>query len=333
MGKRLVDNISSSYIGAANLLRPKRARKRIVAYVESYDDILFWRTLLNEFETDEYYFQVMLPSNDSLQKGKKAALMNRLGPSLGANMIACVDADYDFLLQGTTQTSQQIIGSKYVFHTYAYAIENLQCYAESLQQACVTATLNDRPLVNTAAFMHLYSRTIHPLFLWSVWFYRRGWLSKFSITDFNSVVRLGQVSLRRPELALEELSRRVRHKVNWLENRYSRHRREVEALGEELQQLGITPDDTYLYVQGHHLFDNVVMKLLTPICNQLRRERENEIKQLALHHTQMQTELTCYRHSQTAVEFILRKSAAYHEAPPYQRIREDIQKFLEDFRP
>ena len=45
-------------------------------------------------------------------------------------MIACVDSDYDYLLQGATHTSRYIINNKYVFHTYAYAIENYQCYSE-----------------------------------------------------------------------------------------------------------------------------------------------------------------------------------------------------------
>ena len=34
-------------------------------------------------------------------------------------MIACVDSDYDYLLQGATHTSRYIINNKYVFHTYA----------------------------------------------------------------------------------------------------------------------------------------------------------------------------------------------------------------------
>ena len=46
MGKRLTENLSSLYIGAANSLKPKRARRKIVAYVESDDDISFWRSIL-----------------------------------------------------------------------------------------------------------------------------------------------------------------------------------------------------------------------------------------------------------------------------------------------
>ena len=76
MATSLRDNLTSSYFNAAHKLYPKKARRRIIAYVESYDDIAFWRTLLEEFEDDEHYFQVMLPSATSLAKGKKMVLMN-----------------------------------------------------------------------------------------------------------------------------------------------------------------------------------------------------------------------------------------------------------------
>ena len=118
MGKRLKDNISSAYIGAANQLKSLNAKRRIVAYVESYDDIYFWRTVLREFEDDKCYFQIMLPSRlQHLERGKKAVLMNLLTDKVGRDMIACVDADYDYLIQGATQTSKEILSNPYIFHT------------------------------------------------------------------------------------------------------------------------------------------------------------------------------------------------------------------------
>ena len=41
MGKRLKDNINSQWVTAANALQGKNGRRRIVAYVESYDDVFF----------------------------------------------------------------------------------------------------------------------------------------------------------------------------------------------------------------------------------------------------------------------------------------------------
>ena len=50
----LLQNLSSQYLEAANRLRPKGSRRRVVAYVESYDDVAFWRLLLDEFEVDNH---------------------------------------------------------------------------------------------------------------------------------------------------------------------------------------------------------------------------------------------------------------------------------------
>ncbi|MDO4180416.1 MAG: DUF4435 domain-containing protein [Bacteroidales bacterium] len=328
MGKRLSDNLSSLYIGAANRLKSKGARRKIIAYVESYDDISFWRTLLGGFEDETRYFEVMLPSRTTLTKGKKSVLMNDLGSRLGQNMIACVDSDYDYLLQGATQTSQYIINNPYVFHTYAYAIDNYQCYAEALHEVCVTATLNDRPIIDFVAFMRLYSQIAYPLFVWSVWFYRKHNLSEFSLLDFCSYVRIEKINVYHPEHSLENMERKVKRKLRDLERRHPKSVGEVEAMKKELSRLGVTPDDTYMFIQGHHIMDCVVMKLLTPVCNLLRREREAEIKELAAHDVQFHNELTSYQHRQSGVELVLRRHTGYKVSPLYKRLEEDVRRFL-----
>ena len=187
MATSLRDNLTSSYFNAAHKLYPKKARRRIIAYVESYDDIAFWRTLLEEFEDDEHYFQVMLPSATSLAKGKKMVLMNTLNTAeLGRSLIACVDSDYDFLLQGATNTSRKINRNRYIFQTYTYAIENYHCFAESLHEVCVQATLNDRSILDFNSYLKRYSEIVYPLFLWNVWFYRQRDTSTFPMYDFHS---------------------------------------------------------------------------------------------------------------------------------------------------
>lgn len=328
MGKRLSDNLSSRYFGAANQLRPKKSRKRIVAYVESYDDVLFWRSLLSEFEDETRFFQVMLPSSTSLAKGKKTVLMNQLGPQLGANMIACVDSDYDYLIQGATSTSRQIIESPYVMQTYVYAIENYQCYAEGLHEVCVMVTLNDNMIIDFSEFLKTYSQIAYPLFLWSVWLYKKHILNVFPMMEFCGVVKLDYVDIMRPEESLSVMQRRVDKSINWLHNKYRNMQPEVDRLGEEIKELGVTSDNTYLYIQGHHIFDNVVMKLLDPVCKVLRKQREKEIHNLAEHGQQLYNELTCYEHSQSDLVTMLKKSSGYKNSSQYQKMRQDVTDFL-----
>ena len=88
-------------------------------------------------------------------------------------MIACVDSDYDYLLQGATSTSRQLIENPYVMHTYAYAIENFRCYADSLKQVCVLCTQNDSNVIDFKEFFKMYSRICYPLLVWNILLYRK----------------------------------------------------------------------------------------------------------------------------------------------------------------
>ena len=330
MAKSLRQNLTSSYLDAANRLSSKKSRRRIVAYVESYDDVAFWRSLLSEFEDDTRYFQVMLPSSTSLSKGKKMVLMNTLNTQeLGRSLIACVDSDYDFLLQGATSTSHKINSNPYILQTYGYAIESYRCYAPSLHEVCVQATLNDRPTLDFVAFMRSYSEIVYPLFLWNVWFYRQHDTNTFPMHDLHTLTRLGDVDPKHPEQSLREVERNVTGKLNRLRRRHAQYVDEVEQLGHDLERLGLKPQTTYLYMQGHHIMDSVVMHLLAPVCTSLRREREEEIKKNALHSLQRQNELSSYENSQSNVQDALRHNESYRDLYLYQWMREDVRDMLQ----
>ena len=120
-------------------------------------------------------------------------------------MIACVDADYDFLMQGATPTSEMVCRSPYVLHTGVYAIENLQCHAETLAHVCVMATLNDLEVMDYEAFFAEFSEIIFPLLVWNVWAYRYGLYTQFSLSDFARVVELRFVNIYHPEEMLQAL--------------------------------------------------------------------------------------------------------------------------------
>lgn len=335
MARRLRDNVSSQYVGAANALRPRRKGRRVVAYVESYDDVFFWRSVLSGLESADLHFEVLLPSRTTLGRGKKSAMMNQLGTdALGESMIACVDADYDFLMQRHTPASRLMLDNPYVFHTYVYAIENYQCYAPSLHAACVMATLNDREVIDLEAFMREYSLTVWPLFVWSIWAYRYGAYKQFSIEDFAAEVSFHDVRPARPEETLAMVRRHVNRRISWLHARFPEGRKTYAPLRDELLALGLTPETTYLYMQGHTLMDGVVLPLLTPVCSLLIREREAEIKRLACHDVQRQNELSCYQHARCPIDVMLRKSTAFFAAEPFQRLKGDLERFVQaSFQP
>ena len=332
MSSKLTNNVNSQYIEAANALRGKQARRRIVAYVESYDDIYFWRTVLNRFETDKQYFEVMLPSKMNLTRGKKSVLMNFINgegrDSLGCDMIACVDADYDYLMQGATEQSRKVIDSSYVFHTYVYAIENYQCYAPSLHEVCVAVTLNDHRIFDFDEYFRLYSEACFPLFVWSVWAYRTGKHKYFSLTDFNRVCDPGGFTLQKPLASIENIRHKVRTKLHELQRLFPDNKDAWLALKAELLRLGVTPQTTYLYMQGHHLFDTVAAPIISKVCNQLRQERQTEINRSNAHNTQKRNEMSCYENSLQDVKAMLKKNTGYVRCERFMQLQSDIASFF-----
>lgn len=329
MRRRLTDNLTSDYLAAANRMKPKNARRRIVAYVESYDDVLFWRTLLSNYEDSTRFFEVMLPSRDTLERGKRSVLMSLLrGDRLGTDMIACVDADYDYLMQGATETSALVTGSPFVLHTYAYSIENMQCYAPSLHNVCVMVTLNDHAIFDFAEFMRRFSEVIYPLFVWSIWHYRNGTYTRFTITDFGHFVELAGFNIEHPEECLNSLRIKVSRKTAWLRGKNPGAKQSYLALKDDLRRLGVRPDNTYLYIQGHHLFDKIIVPIVSRVCDRLVREREQEIRRQSVHGTQMRNELSCYSHSIQDIVQMLKKNTGYVMSEQFANMRRDAERYL-----
>ena len=273
----------------------------------------------------------MLPSKINLSKGKKQVLMNLISNQVGEAMIACVDADYDYLMQGVTETSKKVISNPYVFHTYVYAIENYQCYAPSLHDVCVMATLNDHLIFDFEEYLRLFSQAIFPLFVWSIWYYRRPNYGEFSISDFCKVIETGHFTIANAYNGIANVRHKVGRKILQLQKNNPEAKETYLALKDELKKLGVTPDTTYLYIQGHHLNDNVVMPMLNKVCERLRRERETEIHNKAVHNTQMRNELSSYHHSVENLASMLKKNNGYSRSPQYQKLKGDIRRFLKRF--
>ena len=69
----LKEKVGSGIFDAKNALQSKDAVKRIFAYVESYEDIPFWRTVLHGYQTATIKFEIITPT----KKGKEQALAMR----------------------------------------------------------------------------------------------------------------------------------------------------------------------------------------------------------------------------------------------------------------
>ena len=98
----------------------------------------------------------------------------------------------------------------------------------------------------------------------------------------------------------------------------------------EILRLGVTPQTTYLYMQGHHLFDTVTAPMLTKVCNMLRQERQTEINRSKAHNTQKRNEMSCYENSLQDVKAMLKKNFGYVRCDRFKQLQSDIANFFEN---
>ena len=193
---------------------PANPDQRLVkVYVEGYEDVAFWRGIFDHFQNPYLRFEISVPDRGDLPKGKKV-LMGMI-PRSSEELLLCVDSDFDYLFAGRTPQSKEVAEAKFMFHTYAYATENYLCYAPSLHNVCVKATKNDTRIFDFVKFMHEYSCTIYPLFLWYAYSAQLATENVFPLIDFKQSVRIGYLDIEdNGSKTIEWLRRNVSKREN-----------------------------------------------------------------------------------------------------------------------
>ncbi len=107
----------------------------------------------------------------------------------------------------------------------------------------------------------------------------------------------------------------------------------VKKLGEELKMKGLEDSTAYLFIQGHTLFENVVLMILKPLCRMLQKEHEEKIKTFLGHNKQeMVKNLNQYKNQMGKIENILTHHTAFKTCFLYKKIEDDITLFLESIQ-
>lgn len=322
-GSRLTENITSSYIAASAKLY-RRDEDRVLVYVEGYEDIAFWRGLLNNYETDKRKFEISTPLRGDLAKGKKVVLS--FAEQAGENLLLCVDSDFDYLFDDYNEQSRLVNSNRYIIQTYAYAIENLMCYAPSLSSIAVRATKNDARIFDFDKFMISYSETIFPLFLWYIYAAKNNIPSIFPLSDFRNSVRVNYLDVDNDgESTIEWLTRQVNKKLRMLEGRNGNIVEGVAAIEVDLELRGVTPQTTYLYMQGHCLMDNVVKVVLASVCDALRKQWVNRIMQSTREGLTLRNELSYYNNSLRDIDTLLLDNTVHRNCEQFRRIVADLE--------
>lgn len=280
MSTKLNDAITSSYIQHSQLFRPANSLIEILVYVEDDIDICFWDSLLNGVcNTNKYFFniQVIKPRGKNIF-GKSYLLKKERLPQYGPYLLACVDSDYDSILENGV--FHNAMSSPYVIETITHSIENYKCHPTNIIQHIKTFTLSTTINFDVDDFIKYFSNIIYELFTIHLTseYLKDGvyCISSFS-DDINGLIYSNNYK--------EKWSDYLNNIINNLSSYINGHMLEYKNVLKSLQNNNINNENVYLFIQGHTLMNFIVKNIVcvggeiisSRVADLYKNNTENEI--------------------------------------------------------
>jgi len=254
------ENLAVYYANSTYLLRCDAS-----VHVEAYDDALFWKKCFAHFAPDKKINFIWASNSPYGNKTTGSAQCLKYRDFLSDRFFICIDSDYRYLMQ-----ESDIQQNKYIFQTYTYSIENHICFKERLNAIPEKCTGLPNTIFDFGAFLVDYSNALYELFIWHLHFMKNGQRDFFSKEAFKQIIQLQQVVPgydidHNGRAVVDALSRRCAEKLSLIKAQFSTV--DIEAEKISFQSLGIIPDNAYLFVRGHNLFN-----LLEDMGNQVNQK-------------------------------------------------------------
>jgi len=293
MGTSIVDRLNGKTFQSKNELYNKQV---IQVYVENEEDVPFWKYF---FDKRNLKTKISPADKGSVERGKQSVLA--FADKVNKHFVLCVDSDFDYLLQNGTTQSKLVNNNPYIFHTYTHSIESFKCYSGILHKVVVDSTLNDNETFDYTSFLEEYSNVIFDLFVYFFYFEKKHQIAfeNYSIqcgieekrqskndffkwkqnhepihvfpleNGFNKNIKiLNQIKDKNDiTIQLDLLKKQIEQTLSTLP---SIDKSELNTLKDELFELGVIQSNTYLFIQGHVLLNNIVLMFLNPIFNLLK---------------------------------------------------------------
>lgn len=298
-------------------LDAKMFRCRAAVHVENKDDIAFWSAILKHFRPNDKFHFLAGSRNEFGRETFGVTQCLKYFDYLNPNFFICIDSDYRYLLR-----TREMDVEHFVLQTYTYSFENHHCFAEGLDDVCSRATHMKNRVFDFQRFLKTFSNILYDLFVWHLYFQNADPVL-FSQAEFDSYLCLAN-SKRRPlisehgEPVLEEWRMRVEKKTEALGCKYPNA--DLDVVKERYCELGLTPDNVYLFVRGHNLYD-LVLLLCKEVCKlMLRKARKGQMVS-----REMMKEVYRGRYN---VDYELRQNIKYGAYLPICKIEEDVINLL-----
>ncbi len=269
MSSGLLNQVNNAEQAGQNALN--HTPDRVLVFVESEQDILFWKGILAKEYPNKDFIVTPYVSGEIKGKGKPRILEMARNGRLGPSMIGCVDSDNDWLLEKWTADGTTICQNDYLLQTFAYALENIALAPAGLSQSLLESCYHDDELLRTiekeySDFLQVISETLYPVLIWHLLLIKENqdvdkvgeaWRDLLKKGKYTDIVNETNVPLREK---FEKVMGKLKTEVETFLQSYAAAYSELEAKIEEFEKdmregYRLTEENAYLHVHAHALYD------------------------------------------------------------------------------
>lgn len=241
-----------------------------VVHVEAEDDIWFWRQILSKYRPVKYKFIAgSLNAKNQFTTGCCQCLKYK--DYLSQRFFICIDSDLRYLL------NEDISAAKGILQTYTYSWENHCCFADKLQEKFEELT-KKRDIFDFRAFLKNFSMILHKPFIFMLYNERNG-LTSFDRIQFKNLISLQLKSgdeQNNGHALLKRLADTIEQTISPLYTSF-----DFEKEANYYADKGVFPDNVYLYIRGHSLY-NIINIIGNHLCYNTGVDFEGNILKSAI---------------------------------------------------
>ena len=227
-------------------------RVGLIARGESEDDIPFWQYVFSQARPDlkvKYLPGESGNGTDARQRGKTVCM--RYVPYLSKSFVVCVDSDFDRFTRPET-----LAGERFIFQTYTYSFENHHCWSDSLQARWESL---DEGVFDFRIFLTELSRLLYPVLI-QMLTTKAAKKKTWNLTELCGVILSVQPNRAgvldgNGAMLLADISARVH---TWCSAQVHPTETACSKMRGMASEQGLTETTSYLFMQGHCIFDLVL---------------------------------------------------------------------------
>lgn len=281
MNSGLIDNVNNTFYTQRNVLTGRKGE--VTALVEDYADTGLWLSVLRAARPDKS-FRMSVYQEGSNRTQSKPLIVDEILSKGGDSYIGCIDSDQSYLLrQYGNSLGLALEQSNYLFHTYAYSRENLQCMPSTLSQVVVDATSLQTTFDFQSFFVGL-SNAVYPVFVLDFFLRSRQSKTVLNVGKWKNILpgeKAIKASLRNgtPHALIADVEKKAKTFEKQLQRAPEYDVANLSAFEQQMLTANgyVNKDNCCLFIYGHELFD-FVSALVSLICESEVDAECNRIK-------------------------------------------------------